>query len=96
MFKNLFRSNKTTEYKRVVSPKAPATESCYLSFLGLRINLTNPSWKTIILVIVFLIAVVLIIILLRDYVNQFKTVSSVKRLFSYILQTSHRFLSSWK
>jgi hypothetical protein len=44
--------------------------------------LINPSWKTIILAVIFLIVVVLIIILLHDNMIKLKVIQSVKTLLS--------------
>jgi hypothetical protein len=82
MFKQLFRSHKSPEQKRATSLKISNSERCTFSFLWLKVDLINPSWKTIILAVIFLFVVVLIIILLHDNMIKLKVIPSVKTLLS--------------
>jgi hypothetical protein len=56
-----------------ISSSAPTKEpsnieKSTLSFWGLKIQLENPGWKTIVIVILFLIVVISIVILFREYI----------------------------
>jgi hypothetical protein len=63
-------------------PNTPEPEKVFLQFLWIKIDLTNPSGKAIFVTIVFLIAVILIILFLRDYIHYIK--DSPKTLSSFM------------
>jgi hypothetical protein len=45
-------------------------ERCHLSFWGIKIDLTNPKGNSVFITILFLVAVILMILLLRDYIKR--------------------------
>ena len=58
-------------------PEPAPTEECNLSFGPLKIILKNPRGRTFFFAILFLIAVIAILILMRDYYN-----SSILKFFT--------------
>jgi hypothetical protein len=83
LFLFLFRSFKSrsgnTEPKKSKS-KTPDPEKIILRFLWIKIDLTNPSWKAIILTIVFLIAVITVLYLMSKNIHLLDALQASKKL----------------
>lgn len=82
MFKKLLQIFKGHYTKD--QPSGDATHiTCNLSFFGLKISLTNARGIEVIIVIVFLIAVILIVLLARDYISHIRF-SLPKKITTYL------------
>jgi hypothetical protein len=56
-------------------PKHSNSEEGKFIFLGISISYSNPTWRTVLLAIIFLITVIIIIYGLREYIMALKAIS---------------------